>query len=86
MRELKNLFQADQTHKARLITQNPVVIVWTEGKIEDYQPEFGRGNIVHIVIHPVFVHVTHKYALSLLFILYFFGFILYFFGLTLKPL
>jgi len=42
--------QSEQTHKSRLLASAPVVIVWTENSIDEYEPDFGKSNKAHIVI------------------------------------
>lgn len=55
-----NAQQVDQNHKHRLIGSNTIAIVWTEDPIEDYTPNFGKLNKLHIVIHPVFKRGTYN--------------------------
>ena len=55
-----HLNESIQAEKARLIGGNSVSIIWTENPIENYEPDFGKNNKLHLVIHPVFKHTTAK--------------------------
>ena len=46
--------QPEQPHKLRLIGANRVAIVWHEGNVDEYVPDFGNSGMLQIVISPIF--------------------------------
>jgi len=44
----------EQAHKLRLVGANYVAIVWHEGNLEEYVPDFGHSCLLQIVISPIF--------------------------------